>query len=598
MQREPLDLERDGGESNWNDEHRIRLAVLEPLQAAIDRCKRDLKREMEDQRVEMSRQFEHILRKIADNNIEAGMDTVAKAFESHQADLSCHLERIHSTLNGTGGRDAIKKSMQFIGHADAHDQSVDGADIRDAVSSVYHLLRENTTEMNNKFEAVFRMVEQCGVNADLHKVMKVIEAQKDEVGSHFDRVHRKLEQSEQHYASKSVLKALQDQRSDLEGFFNQARETVERDSQDIESDRTWKAIDGLRHEMGVQFGRIHKRFEQSESSYGADSSMAAVHSTLQDQREEIDSHFDRMCRRVELLQSKTLQSELGEFLAQITKAVRDIRTEVDLQPVYKWIQVHSSDMASYFGDLNNTVRNISVESEMTALHRTIKELRESLRNSPVDISPIQTLIKDSKYETDRLLTQVVKITSDMHSSESAQSQALDKLVHRTSELDELHSAVCLAIPSKLSEIHSQGEAVAKKVGEAEMNLRTLADKMLDERGRQQGIPDTEDMNSWSLRAMQERPREGTPERMEERRAHYSNNHVGSPMQDDRRSTVHGSIHDDRRNELRVALQESEKDRRKTLSEFHHGFPASNARGSEARSFNKTEDALRSFMRTK
>jgi len=256
--------------------------------------------------------------------------------------------------------------------------------------------------------------------------------------------------------SSKVLQMLQDQRSDIDRSLSQVNASIK----DIRSD----AIPSLQRAL--------------QEKGGADQQMLQV--------------------------QRTMQTEMEGFLAEVVKAIREnlMRTEVDLQPVYKWIQSHSGDMANYLVDINNAVRNISIEQELATIHRAVKDIRteldvapllkaildhrqdfethtsnfhkamrdskmeidwqnisrmirEALRENSMDIKPIQSVVREAKMETEQVLTQMVKTTS------------------------ELHSAVCWTIPSKLDQIHSQGETVLSNHGLVETSLRTLADKISD-----------------------------------------------------------------------------------------------------------------------
>merc|ERR1719482_775868 len=70
-----------------------------------------------------------------------------------------------------------------------------------------------------------------------------------------------------------------------------------------------------------------------------------------------------------------------------------------------------------------------------AMSSIIKAVTDTARENNLDMRPFQTIVKEAKLETDQILATVMKSTS------------------------ELHNAVSWTIPTKLSELASQGEKV-------------------------------------------------------------------------------------------------------------------------------------------
>jgi hypothetical protein len=151
-------------------------------------------------------------------------------------------------------------------------------------------------------------------------------------------------------------------------------------------------------------------------------------------------------------------------IAGMHRALKDIRTELDLAPLLKLLLEHRSDFEAHSSAFHKAMRDNKPEIDWQPLNKLfqeqrlenesnqvnlVKTIRETIRDSALDIKPIQAVIRETKLETDQVLSQVVKTNS------------------------ELHTAVSWTLPSKLSDIYSQGEMVLKNQNMVETSLMKL-----------------------------------------------------------------------------------------------------------------------------
>jgi len=218
-------------------------------------------------------------------------------------------------------------------------------------------------------------IEQSRGNTDISSLQKVITQHAENIGEQFERVQTLLTQNKENMDLKPVSKVIEE--------------------------HVQKAMRDYTEETAVQLDRLLKKVEQSKLS----SDVASLQRLVQAQSEDICDSFDRVLKKLEQsnegLDMSTLcksmdsafldhKADVGRHFERMFKKVDQHRldSQVDLI-IQKALQAHSTEMMSAVRGVQNSIREVRADIDVSSLHRAIKDCK-----AQTDLSPVLKAIHD------------------------------------------------------------------------------------------------------------------------------------------------------------------------------------------------------------